>query len=68
MVAVRQESSCLSLSPLHAEPECNKQRVLEEASHMLREKYGFSHTTLQVEEFHEAMVDCGACQGTQKKS
>ena len=40
------------------------QGVLVSASKLLRDKYGFAHTTLQVEEYQQEMDYCGPCQGT----
>ena len=47
---------------LFAEKEADVQAVLEAASEMLRNKYGFSNTTLQVEHFQDVMETCGPCQ------
>ena len=38
------------------------QKVLSDASTLLRLKYGFQHTTIQVEDFHLAMTECDKCQ------
>ena len=45
-----------------AEKEADVQTVLTAASIMLRNKYGFSNTTLQVEHFQDEMETCGPCQ------
>ena len=43
-------------------PRTDSQPVLMEASRMLQEKYGFAHTTLQVEYYQDEMDNCGPCQ------
>jgi zinc transporter 2 len=42
--------------------EANFQDVLSEASKMLHQKYGFHHTTLQVEDYKRVMGKCDKCQ------
>jgi zinc transporter 2 len=42
--------------------EANFQDVLSEASKMLHQKYGFHHTTLQVEDYKRIMGECDKCQ------
>ena len=46
----------------HTEPGANHQQVLTQASHMLKERYNIHQTTLQVEDFHPTMDECGKCQ------
>ena len=53
---------------LAIELETNGQQVLEKASKMLKENHNIIHSTLQVEEYHELMNDCGTCQEVKKKS
>ena len=50
------------LSSHHAEAGASNQVVLENASRMLRQKYGIKQTTIQVEEWKEEMGDRGICQ------
>lgn len=47
---------------LFAEKDADVQAVLTAASIMLRNKYGFSNTILQVEHFQDEMETCGPCQ------
>lgn len=47
---------------LALEPGADNQTVLENASCMLKERYGISQTTLQVEAFQPTMEDCHTCQ------
>ncbi len=41
----------------------HSQGVLVAAGKMLKHKYGFAHTTLQVETYEDEMSSCGPCQG-----
>lgn len=47
---------------LAVEPGANNQEVLNRASQMLKERYSIHQTTLQVEEYQEAMDGCRTCQ------
>ena len=51
----------LSLS-LMTEPGADSQGVLQNASFMLKEKYGIHQSTLQVEAFQPLMEKCRTCQ------
>ena len=53
---------------LAVEPGANIQDVLNQASKMLKDKHNIVHNTLQVEEYHDLMDDCGTCQETNKRS
>ena len=44
--------------------QTHSQDVLTAASKMLKHKYGFAHTTLQVEKYQDEMGSCGPCQGS----
>ncbi|XP_064396807.1 probable proton-coupled zinc antiporter SLC30A4 [Halichondria panicea] len=47
---------------LAMETGVNAQEVLDKASKMLKDKHNIVHTTLQVEDHHNLMDDCGTCQ------
>ena len=59
-------SSSSSSSSSPPESTANHQTVLNEASQMLKERYNITSTTLQVEDYHDLMEECGACQETDK--
>lgn len=50
--------------PSWADSLMHSQAVLVAAGEMLKEKYGFAHTTIQVERYQDEMSSCGPCQGT----
>ena len=53
---------------LTIEPGMNTQEVLDKASKMLKDNHNIVHSTLQVEDHHDLMDDCDACQLTKPKS
>ena len=53
---------------LAMETGVNAQEVLNKASKMLKDKHNIVHTTLQVEDHHDLMDDCGTCQQTKPNS
>lgn len=44
-------------------PGCgvSPQKVLEEATRLVHDKYNFFEMTLQIEEFNDTMEDCSQC-------
>lgn len=57
---------CAVLCCLPSEPGYGNQEVLEQASEVLKDKYGIHQTTLQVENYSEVMEECCTCQSTNK--
>lgn len=43
-------------------PDTSNQEVLNAAHKLLKERHNITHTTLQVEDYHDHMADCGTCQ------
>ena len=52
---------------LALEPGVNYQDVLDAASAMLKANHGIEQTTLQVEEYRDAMATCNTCQNVKSK-
>ena len=50
------------LSSLSLDSHTQTQGVLVAASEMLKQRYGFVHTVLQVEKYQDEMSSCESCQ------
>jgi zinc transporter 2 len=42
--------------------DADSQMVLEEATQLMKDKYGFIHTNLQIEHYQQKMKECHICQ------
>ena len=60
--------SRLTLHSSNSDPGANTQDVLDRASLLLQNRHDIHHTTLQVENYQEAMENCRTCQRRPKGS
>ena len=64
---IKHSFMCSSLNSFSVDSRVHPQGVLVAAGKMLKDKYGFAHTTLQVETYQDEMSSCGPCQGNDRQ-